>query len=86
MSWSLSALKHKLTDLLAFDLENDTVGSHYLFDENQEFLDFYDYGCDFEISEKYDLDYSDVKYTKEQWDDIFRKLIEKAKNISKELK
>ena len=86
MSWSLSELKHKETGLCAYDLEYDTVGSHYLFDENQNFINFYDYGCDYEITENYDIVYNiDQMFTMEKWNELFRELIKKAKNISREL-
>ena len=86
MSWSLSELKHKNTGLSVFDLENDTMSSHYLFDENESFIEHFHYGCDYEICENYELVHSvnsDLKFTQEQWNDLFRRLIEKAQNISK---
>lgn len=88
MSWSLSELKHKNTGLSVFDLENNTINSHYLFDENESFIEHFDYGCDYEIRENYELIHSvnsDFKFTQEQWNNLFRRLIEKAQNISKEL-
>lgn len=88
MSWSLSELKHKNTGLSVFDLENDTISSHYLFDENESFIEHFDYGCDYEIHENYELVHSvnsDFKFTQEQWNDLFRRLIEKTQKISKEL-
>ena len=86
MSWSLSELKHKETEQHVYDLEYDTVGSHYLFDINQDFINFYDYGCDYEISENYDVVYSvDQMFTMEKWNELFRELIKKAKIIAREL-
>ena len=86
MSWSLSEPKHKNTGLTVFDLENDTMSSHYLFDEDEEFIEYFDYGCDWEIHENYELVHSvnsDFKFTQKQWNDLFRRLIEKAQKISK---
>ena len=57
------------------------MSSHYLFDEDEEFIEHFDYRCDWEIHENYELVHSvnsDFKFTQEQWNDLFRRLIEKA--------
>lgn len=76
MSYSISELKRKDNGQRVFHFENDTVGNHYLFDENCEQIAYYDFGCDAEIEEKYDV-VTTSEISEDEWKDIFKKLKQK---------
>lgn len=87
MSWSVRELKHKRTGRLAYDLENDTSQSHYLFDDSMNCVGYYDYGFDSMIDEYFDLVYpKDSEITIEEWNEIFATLKRKALEYVEETK
>lgn len=75
MSYSLEILKHN--DNIIYDLTNDSMGTHKLFDTSFNTVVDWSYFFDVEYDDIYrDSENANDSVTQEEYDEIFKKLRE----------
>lgn len=81
MSYSLSKLKNIKTGECVYDLSYDTADSHYLFNENKEFIRYYEFYEESLIDDEYVIVRDDPDVSEKEYSEIFKELKQKVHNI-----